>query len=223
MVKRFIIALVAVVVVCGGLIGFNLFRAKMISDFFAGMQMPAATVSATEVAATTWTPEIDAIGTLLAVQGVDVASELAGVVRIIEFQANEEVEEGDLLVQIDDAVERADLVSAQAELARDQAQLERVTALRETGVSSEQTLETAQTDLATSQSNLARIQAVIDQKAIRRPSPARSAFRASMSASMFSLARSSRRCSNSPRCAPTSPFRSSASARCRWARRRASA
>lgn len=169
MVKRFIIALVAVIVVCGGLIGFNMFRAKMIADYFAGMQVPAVTVSATEVTATTWTPEIEAIGTLLAVQGVDVASEAAGVVRAIEFHANEDVEEGDLLVQIDDAVERADLLSAQAAVERDQAQLDRVRALRETGVSSEQTLETAQTDLAASQSNLARIQAVIDQKAITAP------------------------------------------------------
>jgi membrane fusion protein (multidrug efflux system) len=169
MLKRFIIALVLVVLVCGGLIGFNVFRAQMIAGFFANQQMPAVTVSATEVAPTTWIPEIEAIGTLLAVQGVDVATEVAGVVKSIEFQANQDVEAGDLLVQIEDAVERADLASAQAAVERDRAQLERVRTLRETGVSSEQTLETAQTALATSESALARIQAVIDQKAIEAP------------------------------------------------------
>ena len=66
MIKRFLIALVLVAVVCGGLVGFNLFRSKMISDFFANQQMPAATVSAAEVKPVTWTPEIDAIGTLYA-------------------------------------------------------------------------------------------------------------------------------------------------------------
>jgi membrane fusion protein (multidrug efflux system) len=169
MLKRFIIAFVLVVLVCGGLISFNVFRAQMIAGFFANQQMPAVTVSATEVAPTTWIPEIEAIGTLLAVQGVDVSTEVAGVVKAIEFQANQDVEAGDLLVQIEDAIERADLVSARAAVERDQAQLERVRTLRETGVSSEQTLETAQTALATSESALARIQAVIDQKAIEAP------------------------------------------------------
>ena len=69
MVKRFLIALVLVVLVCGGLVGFNLFRAKMIGDFFANQQMPSVTVSATEIEPTTWTPQIEAIGTLLARAG----------------------------------------------------------------------------------------------------------------------------------------------------------
>jgi membrane fusion protein (multidrug efflux system) len=169
MIKRSIIALVLVVVVCGGLIGFNLFRSRMISDFFANQQVPPATVSATVVEPVTWTPQIEAIGTLLAVQGVDVAVEAAGVVRAIEFKANDEVERGQLLVQIGDAVERADIISAQASVERDRAQLERVRSLRETGVTSEQTLEEAETALAASESTLARIQAVIDQKAIEAP------------------------------------------------------
>lgn len=169
MVKRFIIALVLVAVVCGGLVGFNLFRAKMIASYFASQQMPAATVSAMEVEPVTWTPQIEAIGTLLAVQGVDLATQAAGNVTAIEFKANQNVEAGGLLVQIDDAVERADLASAQAAVERDRPQLERVRTLRETGVTSEQTLEAAETALATSESTLARIQAVIDQKAIEAP------------------------------------------------------
>ena len=37
----------------------------------------------------------------------------------IEFTANQQVKQGELLVQIDDAVERADLMSAQAAVERD--------------------------------------------------------------------------------------------------------
>ena len=48
-----------------------------------------------------------------------------------------------LLVQIDDAVERADLISAEASLARDQAQLERARTLSKRGVSSDAALEEA--------------------------------------------------------------------------------
>ena len=94
MVKRFLIGLVLVVLVCGGLVGFNLFRSKMIGDFFANQQMPSVTISATEIKPATWTPQIEAIGTLRAAQGVDVAAQVAGVVQAIEFTANDQVEAG---------------------------------------------------------------------------------------------------------------------------------
>lgn len=172
MFKRFLIVglvLGAVILLSAGLIGFNLFRSKMIADFFAGQQMPAVTISAAEVKPTSWTPEIDAIGTLIAAQGVDVAVETAGVVKAIAFQANDEVKQGQLLVQIEDAVERADLQAARATVERDRAQLERAQTLSKRGVSSERSLEDAQTALAASESSLARIQATIDLKAIEAP------------------------------------------------------
>jgi membrane fusion protein (multidrug efflux system) len=169
MIKRFTIALVLVVLVCGGLIGFNLFRSKMIGEFFANMQTPSVSVSTTEVEPTSWTPQIEAIGTLRAAQGVDVAAEAAGTVKSIDFGANERVEAGQLLVQIDDAVERAELISAQAAVERARAQLERARRLRESGVTAEANLEEAQTDFAAAESTLARLQAVLDQKAIVAP------------------------------------------------------
>ncbi len=169
MVKRSLIALVLVVLLCGGLVGFNLFRSKMIGEFFANMPVPSVAISATKVKPTTWTPEIDAIGTIWAIQGVDVAVETAGRVRSIEFTPNESVEEGELLVQIDDAVERADLISAKAAVERDRSQLERAERLRESGVTAEAQLEAAQTAFAVSESTLARIQAVLDQKAVEAP------------------------------------------------------
>ena len=45
MIRRFIIAFVLVVLVCGGIVGFNLFRDQAIQDFFANM--PVAPVTAT--------------------------------------------------------------------------------------------------------------------------------------------------------------------------------
>lgn len=169
MIKRFAIALVLLVLVCGGLVGFNLFRTKMIKNFFATMQRPAVTVSTIAAAPMTWTPDIEAIGTVSAAQGVDVATQTAGVVKTVAFHSNDQIKAGQLLVQIEDAVERADLQSAQAALQRDQAALRRVQTLSKTGVSSAAALEEAQSALAASQSALNRIQATIDLKAIDAP------------------------------------------------------
>ena len=144
MYKRYIIAFVALLLVAGGLIGFNLFRDKMIAGFFASMTPPAVTISTSTVEPITWEPGIETIGTALAGQGVDLSTEAAGVVREIPFAANERVEKGALLLQIDDRTERADLESAQASLALAKTELERAQALQARGVSSTNTLQTAQ-------------------------------------------------------------------------------
>jgi membrane fusion protein (multidrug efflux system) len=161
--------LVGVALLCAALIGFNMFRTKMIGEFFATMQAPAVSVSATKIEPITWTPEIQTIGTLWAIHGVDVASQVAGVVKVIAFDANERIAADQLLVQIDDAVERADVLSAEAAVERDRAQLERARRLRTTGVSSEASLEEAESTVAASESTLAKIRAVLDQKAIKAP------------------------------------------------------
>lgn len=165
--RRFIVVLA--VLVCALLVWFNFFRAKMIGEFFASMKMPAVAISATTTERTTWKPEIRAIGTLAAVQGVDVASQASGVVKTINFRANDKVDEGQLLVQIDDAVERADLMSAQAALERDKAGMARAESLRKTGVNSTANLQDMESTLAASESALAKVQAVLDQKAIEAP------------------------------------------------------
>ena len=57
--KRFLIItgiLLLLVVACGGIVGFNLFREKAIKQFFATMKPPAATVSTVVVKPSNWTP-----------------------------------------------------------------------------------------------------------------------------------------------------------------------
>lgn len=169
MIKRFVIALVLVVVLCGGLIGFNIFRDQAIADYFANMPVTAVTVSATEVELATWNPGIEAIGTAKASQGVDVAIEASGVLRSIAFQANERVSEGQLLAQIDDAVERADLLAAESAVERDRTQLERVQTLRQRGTAAVASLDEARTALDASRSALERLKAVLEQKRIEAP------------------------------------------------------
>ncbi len=60
-------------------------------------------------------------------------------------------------------------MSARAAIARDQSQLDRAEKLRATGVNSQATLQDTQSALAASESALAKVQAVLDQKAIKAP------------------------------------------------------
>nr|WP_145711477.1 efflux RND transporter periplasmic adaptor subunit [Mesorhizobium tianshanense] len=168
-IKRFIIAFILLVLVCGGIVGFNLFRDNAIQQFFATMKPPAATVSTTIVKPTDWTPGVEAIGTVSAVRGVDLTVETAGIVKDILFHANQKVEGDAVLLQLDDAVERADLEAARAQAALDQTAQARAIELQRRGVGSDVTLDTARATATASASQVTKLQAVLDQKQLTAP------------------------------------------------------
>ncbi|BCP55099.1 MexH family multidrug efflux RND transporter periplasmic adaptor subunit [Kaistia sp. 32K] len=170
--KRFILAailLIVVVAICGSLIWFNFFRNKMIEQFFATMKAPVVTISAVTVEPARWTPGIEAVGTAAASEGVDVAVQAGGIVEKILFKANDKVEQGQLLVQIDDAVERAGLVSANTAVAVSQDALSRAQALLQRNVSTVASLQDAQNNLDKAKGALQQLEATLDQKAIKAP------------------------------------------------------
>jgi membrane fusion protein (multidrug efflux system) len=171
MKRRITVSLIFLLAVglCGGLVWFNFFRDQMIAGFFAKMQPPPQTVSAVVVEAREWTPGIDAIGTARAANGVELAVETAGVVREINLKANTRFNKGDVLIQLDDSVERADLVDIDAAVKLREATLERAATLRSRGFDTQVSHDEAVAQLATARSRLNRVKAIIDQKALNAP------------------------------------------------------
>lgn len=163
------VALLLTVAVCGGLIWFNFFRQEMIGQFFANMKPPSQVVSTTKVETRTWTPGITAIGTARAQRGAQLAVQASGIVKEILFEANEKVEEGALLLQLDDALERADLIDAEASVKVNQAAVERSEQLKARGVDTQAALDRALGDLDAARSKLARTQAAIGLKSLEAP------------------------------------------------------
>lgn len=169
MIKRFIIAIVFVAVVAGGIVGFNMFRDRMIADFFANMPATAYPVSVVTAESGEWQPGIEAIGTVYAAQGIDLAVETGGVIRSVEFAANDEVEQGQLLVQIDDAVEQADLVAARSQVEVSNAALERARTLSDRGVSAAVNVQDAEAAASSALAQIERLNAILGQKSLKAP------------------------------------------------------
>lgn len=171
MKRRIIVSLVFLfaILLCAGLIGFNFFKQKMIADFFANMPQPVQTVTAAKVEAKTWTPSIGAIGTARAANGVELAFETAGIVKEIKFRANQNIRQGDVLVQLDDTVERADIQDVQAAVKTAESSFERARSLSSRGYGTEANLDQASALLAAARSRLARLEATIEQKALKAP------------------------------------------------------
>ena len=133
------------------------------------MKAPAQAVSAVEVKTREWTPGISAIGSTRAENGVELAVQTGGVVREINLKPNKQFGKGEILVQLDDAVERADLLDVKAAVALNEQNLERAAALRARGSGTEVAHDQAQAQLATARSRMARLEATIDQKALKAP------------------------------------------------------
>ncbi|MCT8988793.1 efflux RND transporter periplasmic adaptor subunit [Chelativorans sp. SCAU2101] len=169
MVLRFIIAFVLVVLIGGGLVGFNIFRDRAIEQYFANMPTPTLTVSTTTVEPITWNPGIDAIGTVSAANGVDLTVETTGIVEEILFSANTRVEKGDVLVRLDDEMQRADLAAARTQAELDRQTLERARELQRRGVGSQSTLDQAEAAASASASQVAKLEAALNQKQLRAP------------------------------------------------------
>jgi len=171
MKRRIVVSLVFILAIalCAGLVWFNFFRDKMIKDFFATMKQPAQVVTAAKVEAKTWSPSISAIGTAKAANGVELAFETAGIVKEIKFKANQTIRQGETLVQLDDTVERADLQDVQAAVKTAESNFERAKTLSTRGYGTEANFDQASALLAAARSRLARLQATIEQKALKAP------------------------------------------------------
>ncbi|HZT46905.1 MAG TPA: efflux RND transporter periplasmic adaptor subunit, partial [Hyphomicrobiaceae bacterium] len=157
-------------VLLGGLSYFQyVFKPQMIRSFLSQMKPPPATVTAEEARSERWVEHLTSIGTLIASQGVDIASQVAGVVTEVLIESGSDVEQGAKLVQLDVAVEQADLASAKATLREADVAFERQTDLMAKKVTSEATLDAARAKRDTAYAVVNRIEAVIAQKAILAP------------------------------------------------------
>lgn len=116
-----------------------------------------------------WVPTLEAIGTVYARRGIDLAVETGGVVREVNFEANDTVEEGQVLVRIGDEIEQADLAAADAAARLTQQTLDRVSSLGDRGVASEAAIDEAEAALSAARAQAQRTRALIEQKALAAP------------------------------------------------------
>jgi membrane fusion protein (multidrug efflux system) len=170
MILRFIITGALAAVFLGALVWFNFdFKPNMIKSIMAAQVPPAATVTSERAKTEQWIEQLTSIGTLISSHGVDVASQVAGIVTEVHAESGSEVERGALLVQLDIAVEAADLASAKAVLAEAEMAFQRQSDLIAKRVTSEASLDTARAKRDTAQAAVSKIEAVIAQKTIKAP------------------------------------------------------
>jgi membrane fusion protein (multidrug efflux system) len=167
---RFIITGAVAALILGGIAWFNFaFKPNMIKTIMSSQVPPPATVTSESAKTEKWVEQLTAIGTLISSHGVDITSQVAGIVTEVYVQSGEDAKQGDKLVQLDIAVELADLASSKATLQEAEVAYQRQADLIAKKVTSEANVDTARAKRDTAQAATKRIEAVIAQKTILAP------------------------------------------------------
>ena len=168
MLLRFF-AVFLIVAAIAGMLGYAKYGQIQTMIAQGSIPPPPISVTVAKAKAEQWRKRIKAIGTLVASQGVDVSSEVGGIVRSINFESGQSVKAGTLLVQLDDQTEIATLNAAEARYESDNSQYQRLLKLKNQSFVTTNDLDTQAglVDVAKSQIGVAR--AALAKKSITAP------------------------------------------------------
>jgi RND family efflux transporter MFP subunit len=166
--RNYVIAIIVLLALA--LVGYILWQWVWSGDSnVQSQQRPPVTVAATDATTEIWQTQLPAVGTLDAVQGVEVTTEATGIVEEINFESGERVEQGELLVKLLSETDLARLERLREQLEQAQADLTRNRRLRQSGVIAEATFEESETAVETLEAEAQEQQQIIDKKSITAP------------------------------------------------------
>lgn len=163
------ITLLTLSVVFGAIFGFIEFRDRMVDSFVAAYIPPPVGVEADPAMEEQWDITLSAVGTVKAVNGVDITTEASGLIKEIYFASGQEVEEGDVLIQLDDEVEQANLKSFKAQYRLAKINFDRDSRLMRSNAISRIEFDKVEAQLADMKAQVERTEATIAQKKIKAP------------------------------------------------------
>ncbi|MGC5702670.1 efflux RND transporter periplasmic adaptor subunit [Pseudomonas sp. NFXW11] len=161
--------MLAVVLLIVALIGGVKFAqiSKLIAQ--SKVPLPAAVVTASKAQYQDWQPSVAAVGSIKTVRGVDLTTEVGGIVRSIGFKPGQEVAAGDLLVQLNADSDIAQLRALEATAALAGTVLKRDRAQLTIKAVSQAQVEADEADLKAKLAAADQQRALVAKKSIRAP------------------------------------------------------
>ena len=169
MKMRMFLTLLGCLIVFGGVFGYKAWTAHVTEQFLSNRSAPVQTVSAMEAPTATWQGRIRAVGSLSAIRGVEVATEIDGRVTEVAVEDGARVEQGEVLVRLSSAGLEADLRAAKADARLAEIELERQRRLRQQNANSEADVDRAESELEQARGRAGSVRAALAKKTIRAP------------------------------------------------------
>jgi len=130
---------------------------------------PPETVSAVRAETQTWSETLESVGSIASARGVNISNDAPGIVSKIAFESGATVREGQVLVELDTSVERAQLASARARRKLADSNARRTRSLLASGSVAPAEGETEESQLASAKADESALEAQIDRKIVRAP------------------------------------------------------
>jgi membrane fusion protein (multidrug efflux system) len=142
------------------------------------MGPPPEPVGTTAAQGETWETTLSAVGSVSSLRSVNVSNEVPGIVSKIRFESGSIAREGQVLVELDAGVERAQLASAEARRDLAERTAKRSAVLAQGNVISHAQLDEVEAQLRTAHTDTAGLKAQVDRKVVRAPFKGRLGIRA---------------------------------------------
>jgi len=167
MSKRWIIAAGVALVLIG--VGVVVYWQSMPQQGAKAQGFPPSVVASTEVKQEEWQPSLRSVGSLVAINGIDVSTEVNGIASDIVFKSGQSVKQGQVLIRLDDSVDTAALDALRADSRLAQVQYRRAKDLLQKRVSSKSDYDEAKARYDAARARVKQQEAVIKRKIIRAP------------------------------------------------------
>ncbi|MBL0843598.1 efflux RND transporter periplasmic adaptor subunit [Pseudomonas mediterranea] len=154
-----------VVLLLGGYKGFSIYQ--QIQSF--SVPKPPISVAVASATEQPWQSRLPTVGSLKALQGVDLSLEIAGTVQKVLFQSGQKVKAGQPLLQLDSEVESALLETAEADLGLSQLDFGRGRQLVGSQAISKGEFDRLSAQLKKNQATVNQLKASLDKKRIVAP------------------------------------------------------
>jgi membrane fusion protein, multidrug efflux system len=169
---RWLLTILGILVTIGALVAVKGAQIGMLIGFGKQMEKdgpPPEAVSSSIAEEQAWEGTLTAVGSVATAKGVALAADAAGVVTRIAFESGASVKQGQVLVELDANVERAQLASALARKELATTTIGRTRALAGKGAISQAQLDADEAALRTATTDVEGLQAQIAKKTIRAP------------------------------------------------------
>ena len=169
--RSFVMKLVLLIVILAfaTVIGLQMMKSRGMAAYFAHMPENINPVTVTTVQTQQWTPAIEATGIIRPNQGAMLSSQSSGTVKSIFVAAGQTVKKGDLLIELDSDVEKANLAAYQAQLTSVQANYQRYVTLFRSKSVSQSELDNAESAYKALVANIESAKATIARRKIYAP------------------------------------------------------
>jgi membrane fusion protein (multidrug efflux system) len=169
---RYVVTILGILVVVAALAATKGAQIGQLIGFGKKMQEngpPPEVVSSARADEAAWEGNIAAVGSVASDKGVAVSNDAPGIVTRIAFESGAVVKQGQVLVELDTSVERAQLASAISRRELAITTRDRTKMLAEKGAISPAQLDNDDSQMKTSKTDVEAIQAQIAKKTIRAP------------------------------------------------------